>query len=81
MLIFYDEKAPKKSVNLSINSDLIKKSRNLKINFSATLEHALAQQVKKSATENWLKENKQALQTLNELTEENGLFSDPYRKF
>lgn len=81
MLIFYDKEAPKKSANLSVNSDLLKQARNLKINLSATLEHALAQQVKKAAKENWLKDNKQALQTLNELAEENGLFSDPYKKF
>jgi len=81
MLGFYDKKAPKKSANLSVNSDLLKQARNLKINLSATLEHALAQQVKKATTEDWLKNNKQALQTLNELAEENGLFSDSYRKF
>lgn len=77
---FYDDKAPKKSANLSINSDLLKKARDLKINLSATLEHALAQQVKKAATENWLKDNKKALEHLNELADENGLFSDSYRE-
>ncbi len=77
----YDETAPKKSANLSINSDLLKKARGLNINLSATLEHALMQQVKKVAREAWLKENKQALNSLNDLTEENGLFSDSYRNF
>lgn len=77
----YDETAPKKSVNLSINNDLLKKARGLNINLSATLEHALTQQVKKVARETWLKENKEALNSLNDLTEENGLFSDTYRNF
>jgi len=77
----YDETAPKKSANLSVNSDLLKKARGLNINLSATLEHALTQQVKKVARETWLKENKQALNSLNDLAEENGLFSDSYRNF
>lgn len=77
----YDESAPKKSANLSVNSDLLKKARGLNINLSATLEQALVEQVKKFARETWLKENKQALSLLNDLAEENGLFSDSYRTF
>ncbi len=77
----YDETAPKKSANLSVNGDLLKKAKGLNINLSATLEHALMQQVTKVARETWLKENKQALNSLNDLAEENGLFSDSYRNF
>lgn len=77
----YDETAPKKSANLSINSDLLKKAKGLNINLSATLEHALIQQVKKVERDTWLKENKQAINSLNDLSEENGLFSDSYRNF
>ncbi len=80
MTRFYDDKAPKKSANLSINSDLLKQARGLKINLSATLEHALEEKVKKAVKENWLKDNKKAIEALNELAEENGLFSDSYRK-
>jgi len=77
----YDETAPKKSANLSINSDLLNKARDLKINLSATLEQALLEQVKKAAREIWLRENKKALETLNDFADENDLFSDAYRKF
>jgi len=77
----YDETAPKKSANLSVNSDLLKKAKGLNINLSATLEHALMQQVKKVERDTWLKENKQAINSLNDLSEENGLFSDSYRNF
>jgi antitoxin CcdA len=76
----YDETASKKSANLSINSDLLKKARSLKINLSATLEHALALQVKQAAHKDWLRDNKKALKTLNDLADKNGLFSDSYRK-
>ena len=57
----YDEDAPKKATNLSVNSDLLKKARSLRINLSATFEHALALRVKTSAREAWLKENKGVL--------------------
>ena len=76
----YDVDAQKKAANLSVNSDLLKKARSLRINLSATLEQALALQVKSTAREAWLKENKKAIEALNELAEKNGLFSDAYRE-
>ncbi len=76
----YDVDAPKKPTNLSVNSDLLKKARALKINLSATLEQALALQVKTTARDTWLKENKEAISALNNLAEKNGLFSDSFRE-
>jgi len=77
---FFDKKAPKKATNLSVNSDLLSKARALKINLSATLENALAQQVRKAARSEWLNENKEAINEINELSEKYGLFSDSYRE-
>jgi antitoxin CcdA len=76
----YDQNAPKKPTNLTVNSDLLIKARDLKINLSATLESALETQVRDSAREKWLKDNKKAIASLNELSENNGLFSDSYRE-
>ena len=45
MLQLYDVKAPKKATNLSLNSDLLKKSKALDINLSATLEQALKEKL------------------------------------
>ena len=75
----YNHNAPKKPTNLSINSDLLVKAKDLKINLSAALETALEAKVRLSAREKWLKENKKALASLNELAENDGLFSDTYR--
>ena len=77
---FFDENAPKKATNLSVNSDLLSKARDLEINLSATLEHVLAQKVRKAARKEWLNENKEAIKALNDLAENNGLFSDLYRE-
>ncbi len=76
----YNHNAPKKPTNLTVNSDLLTKARDLKINLSATLEAALEKKVRDSARANWLKENKKAIDSLNELAENNGLFSDSYRE-
>ncbi len=75
----YNHDAPKKPTNLSINSDLLTKAKDLKINLSAALEATLEAKVRLSAREKWLEENKMALASLNELADNNGLFSDSYR--
>ena len=80
MLSVYDKKADKKATNLSINNDLLFKAKRLKINLSATLEQALENELRDRERENWSKHNKQAIKQLNKLADENGLFSDSYRK-
>jgi antitoxin CcdA len=75
----YDLSAPKKSANLSINSDLLEKARRLKLNLSATLERALAEQVQHAERERWLEENRHAIDAANRLAAEHGLFSDSYQ--
>ena len=77
----YDEKAPKKATNLSINSDLLAKTRNLEINLSATLEQALKQRLAEQSIENWSQENAPAIKAYNRFVEENGLFADEFRQF
>ncbi len=73
----FDEKTAKKPTNLSINSDLLSRARSLKINLSATLES----EPRKSERDNWLKNNKKAIDELNELENNNDLFSAAYRDF
>ena len=77
----FDESAAKKAANLSLNSDLLSKARQFNINLSATLEHALVDKLRKLERNNWLNENKAAIDDLNALVDNNGLFSDAYRKF
>ena len=77
----FDESATKKATNLSVNSDLLSKARQFNINLSATLEHALVDKLRKLERNNWLNDNKAAIDELNALADNNGLFSDAYRKF
>ena len=77
----FDKNAPKKPTNLSINSSLLAEARNLKVNLSATLEKALESELRKAKKENWIKENKQAIENCNNLANEHGLFADKHRGF
>jgi antitoxin CcdA len=81
MLDVYDHSAPKKSANLSVNSDLLTRARAVKINLSATLEEALEQKLAKAEADKWLKENKNAIKAYNNFVEKNGCFGDEYRDF
>ena len=81
MLAIYDSTAPKRATNLSVNSDLLKKARELDINLSAVLEQILAEQVRAKQQAGWLAENRNAIAAYNNHVETHGLFSDGLRSF
>ena len=81
MSYVYDTQAPKRPTNVSINSDLLAKAKSFNINLSATLEHALAEQLRAEQRAQWLRENADAIQAYNQFVETNGTFSDSVRKF
>lgn len=77
----YSMNALKKPTNVSINSDLLEKSRALNINLSATLEQALVEKLRAEQRDQWLRENSDAMASYNKFIESNGTFSDSVRKF
>lgn len=77
----YNAQAPKKPTYVSINSDLLEKARSLNINLSATLEQALAEQLRNEQRAQWLRENAYAIKAYNQFVETSGTFSDSVRKF
>ncbi len=81
MPVLYDNDAPKKATNLSINSDLLAKSRELNINLSATLELALTNVLAKTEADKWQKQNANAIRSYNDFVEEHGCFGDEHRAF
>jgi len=81
MTAYYNPNAPKKSANLSINSDLIQQAKALKINLSKLLEEKLAQTIATQKEASWLKENIEAIEEYNERVGKNGTFSDRLRRF
>jgi len=77
----FDQNAPKRPTNLSLNSDLLKKSKDMNINLSATLEQALKGILAQDKTEKWADENKNAIRAYNDFVDEHGCFGDEYRAF
>lgn len=74
-------RAPKKSANLSIDSELFRQARQLKLNLSQTLERRLAEIIRDARARKWLEENQSALESYNQHVERNGAFSDRLRRF
>ena len=81
MKTLFDTSAPKKPTNLSLNSDLLEKSRKLKINLSATLEDALKQKLAIAEARKWTSKNKNAIEAYTDFVEAHGCFGDEYREF
>ncbi len=77
----YDLQAAKKATNLTINSDLLAKAKEHKINVSATLEVALSEALRQKTAETWKVENKQAIEEYNKFVAKHGCFGDSVRKF
>ncbi|MEO8804053.1 MAG: type II toxin-antitoxin system CcdA family antitoxin [Rudaea sp.] len=71
--------ALKKPTNVTIRSDLLEQARAMKINLSQEFEQHLEQVVRKHQGEQWLRENREAIEAYNRFFEEHGLWSDEYR--
>jgi antitoxin CcdA len=71
----------KKAVNVSIQSDLLEAARAEDINLSATLEAALADQLRIRKRERWRADNAEAIEAYNSDVDKNGSFGDQARGF
>lgn len=81
MTALYDSHAKKKATNLSINSDLLKKAKELHINISNSLEKTLIELIKEQEMKNWEAKNKTSINSYNKRVAKNGTFSDEIRSF
>jgi antitoxin CcdA len=77
----YDAKAPKKSTNLSINSDLLRLARENQINLSKALEQRLVELLLEEKRLRWQEENREAITDYNRRIETYGVFSEGLRRF
>lgn len=81
MTMLYNLEAKKKATNLSINSDLLKKAKELNINISNSLEKTLIELIKEQEIKNWEIKNKISIDSYNKRVAKNGLFGDEMRSF
>ena len=72
---------PKKSTNLSINSELLRQARELKINLSQLLESSLVALLREEKGVSWREDNREAIEEYNRRVAAGGVFSDGLRRF
>lgn len=77
----FDQNAHKKSINLSINSDLLRQAKERRINISQALELRLAELLREEKSCRWKEENREAIEDYNRRVEAHGTFSDGLRRF
>jgi len=73
--------AAKRATNVSLRSDLIEEAKQLGINISEACEQGLEKEVARTRAEQWLKENRAALESSNAYVEKHGLPLARYRQF
>jgi antitoxin CcdA len=81
MVNLYDRNAPKKPTNLTVNSDLLSKVKDLQINISAVLEFALEETLKQKKRKDWIDQNSECITAYNNAINNFGVFSDDLRTF
>jgi len=73
--------APKRPVNLSLNSKVLEMAREMGMNVSQTVDALLTEEVLKQYWKRWNEENAEAIADYNARIEREGCFSDRYRTF
>ena len=77
----YDKSAPKRAVNVSVNTDLAAKAKALGVNLSEALETRLAELVAAAERLQWRAANTAAIDAYNERVENCSILSDFERPF
>ena len=81
MTAIYNKNAKKKATNISINSDLLEKAKQYKINISANVEKTLEALIYEYEKANWEEQNRVAIDDYNKRVKKEALFSDNFRNF
>lgn len=73
--------ALKTRTNVSVDAALLSEARSLNINLSAVLEARLREMITAKRQQEWLAQNRPALDDANEFLAKHGLWSDGARQF
>lgn len=73
----------KETVSLPIDSELVERARQQKLDLAELLEHVLRRELASSTGEgaSWRRENADVIQAWNEETARDGLWNDSFRPF
>jgi len=70
---------PKRSVNLSINEEILEAAKAQGINLSQTLEEVLAKLTQEAREAKWREENREFIESYNAYIERNGVFGEEFQ--
>ena len=73
--------APKRAINLTLNSKVLDMAREMGLNISQTVDALLTEEVLKQYWQRWQHDNAEAIVHYNARIEREGLFSDRCRTF
>jgi len=71
----------RKSTNLSLDARLVAEAKNLDINISRVAEESIARAVADEKARLWKIENRDAIQSMNDYVDQNGLPLEEFRPF
>jgi antitoxin CcdA len=71
----------KRTVSITLDPELYRLAKQIGINLSATLAEALKREIRSAENEKWKRDNQDAFQELNRISDEHGLLSDEHRTF
>jgi antitoxin CcdA len=71
----------RKSVNLSIDTNILAEAKALNVNISRAADNGIAEAIRRRKAERWLAENREAIEENNRYFEEHGLPFSEYRGF
>jgi antitoxin CcdA len=75
------QQAPKRAINLSLNSKVLDLAKEMGLNISQTVDQLLQVEVTRQYWERWQHDNAEAIAHYNARIEREGLFSDKHRTF
>jgi antitoxin CcdA len=73
--------APKRAINLSLNSQVLDFAKEMGLNISQTVDQLLTAEVQRQYWARWQNDNAKAIAEYNARIERDGLFSDRVRTF
>jgi len=76
MQLAYDHNAPRKVVNLTVNSELLRMMRAEKCNLSGFVDSAMEAYLAQRELERWKEENKASFESYNRMIAEHGPISE-----
>ena len=71
----------RKPTNLSIDANLIAEAKKLDVNVSRAAETGIAKAVSEERSRQWKAENREAIESLNDWVEKNGIPLEEFRQF